>query len=165
MASRPPLTRPPLTRPWALVATGLGTGYLPKAPGTWGSLFAAVAAWPIADAGGSVGLLVAALLAIVLGLRATGAYIDATGESDPGAVVVDEIAGQWIVLAACPLDPLWWLAGFVVFRILDVAKPGPVGWADRSVTGAWGVMLDDVLAGLLGAGVILIGRWGLESTF
>lgn len=147
--------RPSLASPAILIATGFGSGYLPKAPGTWGSLLAALLAWPLAGAGGAPALIVAAILATVAGLWAVRIYVDRTGESDPGPVVVDEFAGQWIALAVCPLDPVWWLAGFLVFRVIDIAKPFPAGWIDRNVKGPLGVMLDDLVAGVYSAALIL----------
>ena len=147
--------RPSLASPAILIATGFGSGYLPKAPGTWGSLLAALLAWPLAGAGGAPALIVAAILATVAGLWAVRVYVDRTGESDPGPVVVDEFAGQWIALAVCPLDPVWWLAGFLVFRVIDIAKPFPAGWIDRNVKGPLGVMLDDLVAGIYSAALLL----------
>lgn len=148
-------SRPSLASPAILIATGFGSGYLPKAPGTWGSLLAALLAWPLAGAGGAPALIVAAILATVAGLWAVRVYVDRTGESDPGPVVVDEFAGQWIALAVCPLDPVWWLAGFLVFRVIDIAKPFPAGWIDRNVKGPLGVMLDDLVAGIYSAALLL----------
>ena len=88
---------------------------------------------------------------------AAGAWAIAAGgvTGDPGWVVIDEIAGQWIALLALPRPaPLWLLAAFVLFRALDVAKPGPVGWADRQRGAVW-VMADDVIAGALAAALLL----------
>ena len=75
-------------------------------------------------------------------------------EGDPGWVVIDEIAGQWIAMLALP-RPTWLglLAAFALFRLLDILKPGPVGWADRQ-GGAVGVMADDVIAGAIAAIVL-----------
>ncbi|MDF1790684.1 MAG: phosphatidylglycerophosphatase A [Thalassobaculaceae bacterium] len=152
--------RPSLASPAVLIATGFGSGYLPKAPGTWGSLLAAALAWPIALAGGGPALVGAAVLATLAGIWATGVYMERTGLQDPGAVVVDEFAGQWLVLAVCPLDPIWWAAGFVAFRIADITKPFPASWIDRRMHGATGVMLDDLVAGLYAALVVwAAARW------
>ena len=145
------MNRPSLTSPAILIATGLGSGYLPRAPGTWGSALAVLLAWPIALAGGPFALLAAAAVATGAGIWATGVYMDRTGEQDPGAVVVDEVAGQWLTLAVCPLDPLWWVAGFIAFRAADIAKPFPASWIDRRMHGATGVMLDDLVAGAYAA--------------
>lgn len=160
MPDRPSLAnRPSLADPRILVATGLGSGYLPGAPGTWGSALAALLAWPIAAAGGWLALLAAAAVVAVATIPTIAAYQRASGRLDPGPVVIDEVAGQWLTLAACPLDPLWWLAGFVAFRVCDIVKPPPAGWVDRNMKTAAGVMLDDVLAGLYAVAAILAARW------
>ena len=153
MSARPPLTSLPI-----LLATGFGSGYLPKAPGTWGSALAALLAWPIVETGGIVALATAALLATLIGIKVTDIYQDRTGESDPGAVVIDEFAGQWLTLLVCPLDPVWWLAGFCAFRLFDIAKPWPVRWIDRKMKSATGVMLDDIAAGVYAVVLILLLR-------
>ncbi len=70
----------------------------------------------------------------------------ASGLEDPGAIVVDEVAAQWLVLLAAPLDPFVWALAFVLFRVFDIWKPWPVGWADRHIHGGLGIMLDDLLA-------------------
>lgn len=133
-----------------LVASGLGTGFLPRAPGTWGSLAAlvvgtALLAWsPWALPIGVVAATLAGLWAIAR----------AGGEADPGWVVIDEVAGMWLTMA--PLQhprPLGLAAAFVLFRVLDIAKPGPIGWMDRRKD-ALGVMGDDLVAGAIGAAII-----------
>ena len=136
-----------------MIASGFGSGYAPKAPGTVGSLVALVLgagmlAW-------SPWVLPAAiLLACVVGWWAIGV---AGGDDDPGWVVIDEFAGQWIALLPLTApSPLGLLAAFVLFRLLDIAKPGPIGWADRQ-HGAFGVMADDVIAGAVAAVIIAIG--------
>ena len=151
--------RPSLADPRILIATGLGSGYLPRMPGTWGSAVAVALAWPIAAAGGWTALLVAAVVAAIIGIPAIRAYQSQTGQADPGAVVIDEVAGQWLALAACPLDPLWWLAGFLAFRLCDITTPPPAGWIDRRMKTATGVMLDDLVAGLYAVAIILFARW------
>lgn len=153
--------RPSLSDLRILIATGLGSGYLPRAPGTWGSALAALLAWPLASWGGWPALLAAAILAALAGIPAIRAYQVRTGQDDPGAVVVDEFAGQWLTLAACPLDPVWWLAGFAAFRLFDISKPPPAGWIDRNLKTAAGVMLDDLVAGLYAAAAILLARWAI----
>ena len=160
----PPVTeRPSLADPRILVATGFGSGYLPAMPGTWGSLLAAGLAWPMAMVGGWPAVLVAALVAAVVGIPAIRAYQRRTGQADPGPVVVDEFAGQWLTLAACPLDPAWWLAGFLAFRFFDILKPPPANWIDRRMKTAEGVMLDDLVAGLYALAVIAAARWALGA--
>lgn len=142
-----------------LVASLGGVGFLKPAPGTWGS----AAVLPLALGGPWVCLAAAAVLAIA-GLWAVSRLREQ--DEDPPWVVVDEAAGQLIALAAISNDPslLQVAVAFLLFRGLDVAKPGPVGWADRQ-PGAWGVMLDDLVAGGLAAAALLALRaagfpWG-----
>ena len=100
-------------------------------------------------------LAAAAVAAALGGIWAIGA---ARAEGDPGWVVIDEIAGMWITLLALPrLAPPWLLAAFLLFRALDIAKPGPIGWADRRHGPIW-VMADDVIAGMIGAALLLAAR-------
>ena len=137
-----------------LLAAGLGLGHAPAAPGTIASaaavlLGAGLLAWsPWA-------LAIAALAATLGGVWAIAA---ADAGDDPGWVVIDEVAGQWITLLALPRpSPFWLLAAFLLFRVLDIAKPGPIGWADRQ-HGPLGVMADDVIAGAIGAALLLAAR-------
>ncbi len=127
-----------------LVASGLGSGRLQPAPGTWGSLAALVAG--VALMQGPPWLLpLCAVLVVPAGLWAIP-RAGVTG--DPPWVVVDEVAGQWLALLGLgAVSPGGLLAAFALFRLLDVLKPGPIGWADRR-EGALGVMADDVIAGV-----------------
>jgi phosphatidylglycerophosphatase A len=145
-------------RPEDLISTFLGVGLVPFAPGTWGSLAALPVAWLIHANLGPLALAAAALLVVGLGSWSAGATMRRTRSDDPGAIVIDEVAGQWLVLAAVPLDLLWYAAGFALFRLFDITKPWPVSWADRQVKGGLGVMLDDVIAAGYAAGVLLAVR-------
>ena len=148
--------RPSLRDPAILIATWFGAGFLPKAPGTWGSLFALPFAWLLVAAGGAPLLAGAVAILFLIGWWASSHYIEQSGIDDPGSVVVDEVAGQWLTLVAVPLDPLLYLIGFLLFRIFDIIKPWPVSWADRRVGGGLGVMLDDILAGLYALAALLV---------
>ena len=145
-----------LFHPATVLSTWFGAGLLPKAPGTWGSAAALPFAWAIASAWGGWGLLAASLLCFLVGWAAAEVYLRRTGADDPGEVVIDEVAGQWLVLAVAPLDPLFYLAGFVLFRLFDIRKPWPVNWADSTLPGGLGVMADDMLAGVYGMLVLLL---------
>ncbi|MEM6663784.1 MAG: phosphatidylglycerophosphatase A [Pseudomonadota bacterium] len=148
----------------AIVTVG-GLGRIPFAPGTWGSLAALPLAWACHYLGGSWLLVAVTVLVFLLGLWATAQHLQGRAE-DPSEVVIDEVAGQmialWplsIALTVVGADPhIWpwpgWVGGFVLFRFFDVVKPPPVSWADRP--GAWGVMMDDVVAGMLAGGVVLL---------
>lgn len=150
------------------IATMGGLGFSPKAPGTVGSAAAIPLAWLLHWAGGFALLAIATVLATWIGYWATARYIEGLpAKADPSEVVVDELAGQWVALL--PLS--WglgmagaephvfpypgWIAAFVLFRLFDIWKPGPVGWADRR-HGAFGIMADDVIAGILAAAIAMI---------
>lgn len=157
-----PRQDPPL-RPSAAVtlsATGLGAGLLPGAPGTWGSLLAVLAAWPIAAQWGWMGLFVASALAFAIGIPVSTAYTRRTGQTDPGEVVIDEIAGQWLTLVPAVLigGPDWvlFVAGFALFRLFDIWKPWPIRTIERNTRGGFGIMIDD-MAAALPAGLFLYG--------
>jgi phosphatidylglycerophosphatase A len=142
------LSRPnlPLRHPAMLIATWFGAGLSPIAPGSCGSLVALPIGWAIRAVSGTLGLAAALVLIIAIGCWAAGAVAKAGGVQDPANVVVDEVAGQWLVLLFAPLDPLVWGFAFLVFRIFDIWKPWPVRWADRHLKGGLGIMLDDILA-------------------
>tara|TARA_R110002110_G_scaffold119106_5_gene293424 strand:- start:1368 stop:1859 length:492 start_codon:yes stop_codon:yes gene_type:complete len=142
--------------PAAFLATWGGSGLLPRAPGTWGSLFTLPFAWFIADRWGSEALFIAAVAAFFAGLWASAQYLKHSTSKDPGAIVIDETAGQFLALALVPAELWWYAAGFILFRLADIFKPWPASWADRSLKGALGVMTDDIFAGLY-ALVVLYG--------
>ena len=137
--------------PATLLATWFGVGYLPKAPGTWGSLAALPFAWAISATGGPIALLIAAAVALALGIWAAERLERATQAKDPGHIVIDEVAGQWLTLVPFAPDPLLYAIGFVLFRIADIFKPWPANWCDRNLSGGLGVMLDDIVAGAYAA--------------
>lgn len=144
----------PLSHPACLLATWFGSGLLRPAPGTWGSLAALPFAWIITYYAGPIALAVATVAVFALGCWAGGVYERAGGDKDPGVVVIDEVAGQWLVLIAAPLNPWYYLAAFVLFRICDILKPWPANWADRKISGGLGIMMDDILAALYAAAAI-----------
>ncbi len=151
MSDRPALSSFPI-----LIATWFGAGYVRKAPGTVGTLAALPFAMIFAAIDGENALLIAALIAIPLGVWSAEKYMAAVKVHDPGAVVIDEVAGMWIALLPVA-DALTWQAvviGFVVFRFLDIFKPWPISWADIELRGGLGVMLDDILAGMFTAFVL-----------
>jgi phosphatidylglycerophosphatase A len=150
--------RPRLTDPAMFIATLAGVGLAPKAPGTLGALVAVPFAWLVARVAGNQGLLIGAVILFAVGWIAAARVCQSLGK-DPREIVVDEAAGQWLTLAAAPLDPWFYLAGFVLFRLFDIWKPWPVGWADEAIGGGFGVMIDDTLAAVYAAVVILIGRY------
>lgn len=130
------------------LATGLGSGLAPVAPGTVGTLAAvplvfALAQLPTLWSAGFIMLLV------LLGIYVSEVVSRDLGVDDHGGIVIDEVAGFAITMWALPFDWAWLLAGFCLFRLLDIVKPWPVRLFDQHVSGGLGVMADDIVAGLL----------------
>lgn len=151
---------------WAWVAgTFFGAGYIKPGPGTWGSV-AALLLWsgaahiPGVDRGMLPWLTGAAtLLALAIGIPAGTIVARQSGTEDPQIVVIDEVIGQWIALVACPID--WWhpLLALLLFRFFDITKPPPARQLE-DLAGGWGIMLDDVAAGLYALVVLqLLRHW------
>jgi phosphatidylglycerophosphatase A len=141
--------------PVALVlATWFGAGLSPKAPGTVGTLASFVLWAPLVLSGAHwIARLGVVLVVFVVGVVVSEAVVRARGE-DPQLIVIDEVAGMGLTLAVAPPTTVSLLAGFLLFRMFDITKPGPVGLADRRVKGGLGVMLDDMIAGALALAVL-----------
>jgi len=77
-------------------------------------------------------------------------------KKDPGSIVIDEVAGQWIALIPASPNLSAYALGFVAFRFFDILKPGPIGWADRNLDKGLGIMVDDIMAGICAAGIVLV---------
>lgn len=140
---------------WHFLAFGFGSGLARKAPGTWGTL-AGLLFVPLLQLLSLPLALAIIVLASVFGIWLCGRVADDLGVHDHGGIVWDEIVGIWITLILLPAHWDWWLGGFVVFRFFDILKPWPVRVLDRRIGGGLGIMLDDILAGLLAAAVLLI---------
>jgi phosphatidylglycerophosphatase A len=135
-----------------VIATWFGTGLVPKIPGTAASVAALPFAWIFHLQFGAAGLALATLIALAAGWWACNRLLPKSSE-DPGHIVIDEIAGQWLTFAVLAAvapapNPLFYVTGFALFRLFDILKPWPIDWAERRLTGAAGVMGDDLLAGL-----------------
>ena len=139
------------------IATGGFSGYLPKAPGTWGSLVGLALFLVLGRLDLSLYLAVVGGL-LVAGFFAAGSAEKILDKKDPGAVVIDEIVGMLVTLTGAPMRWYSLVAGFLLFRFFDILKPFPVCWADRRCNGGIGIMLDDVLAGLYALGCLWLLR-------
>ncbi len=140
------------------IATGAYSGYLPKAPGTWGSAVG-VLLWLAINrlAPGPYWAIVGILF--VVGVVSAGAAEKIVDRADPGLVVIDEIVGQLITLSLAPRHPVAALAGFVLFRFFDIVKPFPANWIDQHLHGGLGIMLDDIVAGFYALLALQLGIW------
>ena len=148
-----------LKSPHIALATWFGAGLLLPAPGTWGSLAALPFGLLILKFGGTQMLLLAILIITALGLWATRKFQLETKTHDSKMIVIDEVAGQWIPLLFCALNPLWIAASFALFRLFDILKPPPISWADKNLNNEWGVMIDDIIAGIFAALCLLLLQW------
>jgi len=150
-----------------LIATFFLVGLLKPAPGTWGSAAAIPFAYALHVIGGFPALAMATVLVFAIGWWATAAETRGKDDHDPSEIVIDEVVGQWIALWPLSAGLWWmgadawvfpypgWIAGFLLFRLFDIWKPGPVGWADRR-DDAYGVMMDDLIAGVMAAVFVVI---------
>lgn len=141
-----------------IVSTFFGCGFIKLAPGTMGSIAAVSLAWVLAELGGVLTLIIFTTVLFLIGIWAAHTYILTVQDEDPPQVVIDEVVGQCMTLLVVPVDVLYYLIGFLLFRLFDITKPWPVNWADKNIKGGLGIMLDDVLAGIY-AGLAL---WGVH---
>ncbi|WP_294910963.1 phosphatidylglycerophosphatase A [Tatumella sp. UBA2305] len=148
------LSRIHLSNPWHLLATGFGSGLSPVVPGTIGSL-AALPFWYLLILLPEDLYYLVVLAGICLGVYLCHRTAKDMGVHDHGSIVWDEFIGMWITLMAIPNHHWQWVAaGFIVFRILDMWKPWPIRWFDRNVSGGMGIMIDDIVAGILSAVIL-----------
>lgn len=150
-----------------LLATFFFVGHLKPAPGTWGSLAALPVFWALHQIGGPALAVASTVIVFLVGWWATAKATEGEDNHDPSEIVIDEVAGQWVALLPVSIGAAaagsgvlalypGWIAAFVLFRLFDIWKPGPVGWADRR-NDAFGVMMDDIIAGAMAAiGVLLL---------
>jgi len=129
------------------LATGFYSGHLPKAPGTWGSLIALPLHYLLLMLNFKAYLLSLGLI-FLLAVSLSGSAEKILDTKDPGCIVIDEIIGMLIALFALPATPLVLVLGFVLFRFFDITKPFPVSWFDAHVNGGFGIVMDDVVAGV-----------------
>jgi phosphatidylglycerophosphatase A len=139
--------------PIHFLAFGLGSGAAPKAPGTFGTL-AAIPLWLLFSDLPILSYIAVIVVASLVGIWLCGQTSKDLGVHDHGGIVWDEFVGLWITYIALPEGWLWVLFGFLLFRLFDIWKPWPIGWADRKVNGGLGIMLDDILAGCMALGVL-----------
>lgn len=160
-----PLSRISLKNPWHLLATGFGSGLSPIVPGTMGTL----ASLPFYLLLAHLSLPLYGLVVIascIIGVKICQVTSDDMGVHDHGSIVWDEFAGMWITMLVVPMlglavfDWKWLATGFVLFRFFDMVKPWPIGWLDKRVHGGLGIMIDDIVAGVMaGVALYLVGLY------
>ena len=147
-----------LKSPIQLLAFGLGSGLSPKAPGTVGTLAAVPLYWLLAHLD-LVNYSIAVVAAFFAGVWICDQASRQLQVHDHPGIVWDEFVGFWITMWALPVTWPWIVAGFLAFRLFDIAKPWPIGWLDKRVAGGLGIMIDDVVAGLLACGTLHSVHW------
>jgi phosphatidylglycerophosphatase A len=145
------------------IATALGAGYVPLAPGTCGTVVGLFLFWGLSDLPLWLYVVIVCFV-VAVGTWAASVTGKMYGDVDHQRIVIDEVAGYLITMFASRPTLTVMLTGFVLFRFFDIVKPFPVGWADQKVKNAFGVMLDDILAGIYGFGAlslfqILVKMW------
>jgi phosphatidylglycerophosphatase A len=136
-----------ITNPIHFLALGFGSGLLPKAPGTFGTLDAIPLYLLLAPSSVSI-YLVSVIVMSIAGIYICGQAAKDAGVHDHGAIVWDEIVGFLITMFMIPLSWKSVIVGFILFRIFDIFKPWPISFIDKNVHGGLGIMLDDIIAGL-----------------
>jgi phosphatidylglycerophosphatase A len=145
-----------------IFGTGFGTGYAPKASGTVGSLLAVVIYWFVPHFSETLWLSTAILIFFVIGVW-SGTVLEEIYGHDAGEITIDEFVGQWIALFLLPKTLLAVALAFAFFRVFDIAKPEPVNALQKLPKG-WGVMLDDVMAGVYANLTCQIALWLIDKT-
>lgn len=142
-----------LTDPIHFLALGFGSGLAPKAPGTFGTL-AAIPVFLLLSLLSPWLYLLTVLLMSIAGIYICGKAATDIGVHDHGAIVWDEFIGFFITMFMVPLSFMSIVVGFLLFRVFDIFKPWPISWADKKLHGGFGIMFDDVLAGLLSLAIM-----------
>ncbi|MCG6232075.1 phosphatidylglycerophosphatase A [Vibrio furnissii] len=160
-----PKSRLSMTNPWHLLATGFGSGLSPVVPGTMGTL-ASVPVYLLLAHLPLTAYVVVVIAASLIGIKICQVTSNDMQVHDHGSIVWDEFAGFWITMLIVPalqlpvFDWKWVVTGFVLFRFFDMVKPWPIGWLDKRVHGGLGIMIDDLVAGVMSAIVLAaIGYW------
>jgi phosphatidylglycerophosphatase A len=141
--------KPNWKNPVHILAFGFGSGAAPKAPGTFGTIAAVIIYVLLLSHLDADTYLLVLMASAVFGIYICGKTATDIGVHDHGGIVWDEFVGLWITYLWLPQGMLWLLIGFVLFRLFDIVKPWPIGWLDRQVHGGVGIMLDDLVAGLM----------------
>ena len=141
------------------------------APGTMGSIVAAIAGVFIAAHWGLVALTVATVLVVAIGFPMANAHFLVTGQKDASEVIIDEVGGQWLAMLPIPVAPaltmeyvIWVAVAFALFRLFDIWKPGPIRQAEKLQPYATGVMADDIIAGAIAGAIIMLATPLFEIT-
>lgn len=142
-----------LKNPIHCLAFGFGSGLAPKAPGTFGTLMAVPLYLVLSQCSPLIYALIV-LIAFIVGVYLCGKTADDLGVHDHPGIVWDEFVGFWITMFAAPAGILWLIAGFALFRLFDIWKPWPIKILDHRIESGFGIMIDDVLAGIYALAIL-----------
>ena len=142
-----------ISNPIHLAAVGFGSGLSKKAPGTFGTL-AAVPFYYLFSFLPLEGYFAVLVVSSLLGILICHITSRDMGVHDHGSIVWDEFVGYWITMIMVPFSVQWAVVGFILFRFFDILKPFPISWLDKKVSGGFGIMIDDIVAGLFAAVVL-----------
>lgn len=145
--NNPTPTPVPHSIAWWIATVG-GIGRSPVAPGTCGSLVALPMAWVIASLFGEKWLLLAIVIMFFVGWVCSSIVSRQMADHDPQEIIIDEVVGQWIALLFVPFNWHWYIIAFVFFRLFDIIKPWPINEAEKRFQNGFGIMIDDVIAGI-----------------
>ena len=137
------------------IGTVFYIGKLPLAPGTWASIFAVLCWYFLFQSVNHFVLPAVSIFLFLIGGIASDTIVNHSKEHDPSRIVIDEWVGQWVALSMMPVNIRTGIVAFVAFRIFDIIKPGPVRKMEK-IPGGWGIMADDVMAGIMAYFVVLI---------
>ena len=147
--------------PIHFLAIGLGSGAAPKAPGTFGTLMAVALYLPLAQLP-LIYYVSVVVVAALVGIYLCGKTSSDWGVHDHGGIVWDEFVGFWITMIAIQPEWYWILSGFILFRVFDIWKPWPISWLDSRVTGGFGIMVDDIVAGFFAWIILFLCQYSLS---
>jgi len=139
---------------------GLNSGLLPKAPGTWGSVVGGILGYFILMFLPQSTLFLLSIFITIIAIKQIDIYEKETGIHDDKRIVIDEIAGMWIAMSLAGGSLVATIFSFIYFRIFDIKKPSIIGKIDEKVDGGWGVMGDDLVAGVV-AGILSAGTYAI----
>jgi len=148
--------------PACFIAFGFGSGLLPKAPGTWGTLAALPVYLLIAPYSITIYLIITLIL-FLLGVWVCDNASTKLGVHDYKGIVWDEVVGYLITMTTVPVGIGWMLAGFILFRLFDIVKPFPISIIDKRIKGGFGIMLDDLVAGVFAGFILQLFYWMFAS--
>ena len=150
-----------LKHPIHFLALGFGSGLAPKAPGTIGTLMA-IPLYLLMQPLNLEYYLFVVVLVFLTGIYICDKSASMMGEHDHPGIVWDEFAGYFVTMIAVPFEWIWVLLGFALFRLFDILKPQPIKWLDQHVKGGFGIMVDDLLAGVMALGCLHLIIWITE---